>query len=78
LWLFLFPSSIGPYSAVNGPATAFKSAQYSLFLRVSITCIVIQAVMADDAVKLQTIQAAAVAALKNALMTLVRYGCAGT
>ena len=35
-------------------------------------------VFADDAVKVQTIQAAVVAALKNALMTLARYGCAGT
>jgi|SRR5215469_10276580 len=33
---FFFPVTAGPYTAVNGPATAFKSHQYSALLRVAL------------------------------------------
>jgi hypothetical protein len=36
LTIFLFPSMQGPYSVVNGPATALQAARYALRLQASI------------------------------------------
>jgi len=33
---FFFPVTTGPYTAVNGPATAFKSLRYSALLRLAL------------------------------------------
>lgn len=33
---FFFPVTAGPYTAVNGPATAFRSVHYSALLRVAV------------------------------------------
>jgi hypothetical protein len=45
LVLFLLPLSIGPYSAVNGPATAFRSVEHAKAVRVAITSVILQAVI---------------------------------
>lgn len=33
---FFFPVTAGPYTAVNGPATAFRSVHYSALLRLAV------------------------------------------